>query len=119
MTTSGSIFGQLGYCLFLFASLTEQKCLKTHSKQRFGLAMAPVLTVIGATGKQGGSVVNAALESAGYKVRALTRNVESEKAKVLAAKGVELVAADVNNKESLIRAFQVIPVSYIRNDGCR
>ena len=34
-------------------------------------------------------------------------------------KSLQLVAADVNNKESLIRAFQVIPVSYVRNDPSR
>ena len=69
--------------------------------------MSLILTVVGATGAQGGSVVNSALKSGTYKVRAITRNVNSEKAKALAARGVEIVAADINDEKSLIRAFNV------------
>ena len=76
--------------------------------------MAPILTVIGATGRQGSSVVNAALEDGTYKVRAITRNVNSEKAKALASRGVELTTADVNSEQSLIKAFEVSRCSYIR-----
>lgn len=69
--------------------------------------MAPILTVIGATGAQGTSVVNHALKDGKYKVRAITRNVNSDKAKALASRGVEVVAADVNNEQSLTKAFEV------------
>jgi uncharacterized protein YbjT (DUF2867 family) len=69
--------------------------------------MAPILTVIGATGAQGGSVLNQALKDGKYKVRAITRNVNSDKAKALASRGVEVVAADVNNEQSLTKAFEV------------
>jgi putative NADH-flavin reductase len=69
--------------------------------------MASVLTVIGATGKQGSSVVNAALKNGTYKIRAVTRNLNSEKAKALATLGVELVTADVNDEHSLLKAFEV------------
>ena len=69
--------------------------------------MAPILTVIGATGKQGASVVNAALQDGTYKVRAITRNINSEKAKAFAARGVELATADIDSEESLIKAFEV------------
>ena len=69
--------------------------------------MAPILTVIGATGKQGSAVVDAALQDGTYKIRALTRNVNSEKAKALAARGVELTTADVNVEHSLAKAFEV------------
>jgi uncharacterized protein YbjT (DUF2867 family) len=52
-------------------------------------------------------VVDAALKSGIYKVRAVTRNVNSDKAKALAARGVELVTANLNDEESLIKAFDV------------
>jgi uncharacterized protein YbjT (DUF2867 family) len=69
--------------------------------------MSPIITVIGATGVQGGSVVDAALKSETYKVRAITRKINSDKAKALAARGVELAIADLNDEESLIKAFEV------------
>jgi len=53
---------------------------------------AKTIAVIGATGLQGGSVVTALLADGGFKVRALTRDVD--KAAQLKAKGVEVVVAD-------------------------
>lgn len=69
--------------------------------------MAPIFTIIGATGIQGGSVFEAALESGLYKIRAITRNPYSEAGKALTARGVEVVAADLNDEASLVKAFQV------------
>jgi uncharacterized protein YbjT (DUF2867 family) len=69
--------------------------------------MAPILTVIGATGAQGSSIVAHALQSGVYKVRAITRNTTSPKAKALEAQGVEVVSADVNDEASLTKAFEV------------
>jgi uncharacterized protein YbjT (DUF2867 family) len=69
--------------------------------------MSQIITVIGATGVQGGSVVDAALKSGIYKVRAITRNINSDKAKALAARGVELATADLSDEQSLIKAFDV------------
>ena len=60
---------------------------------------APVL-VTGATGKQGGAAVRA-LSAAGVPVRALVRDPDAERAKAL---GVELVAGDLTDSESLNRA---------------
>lgn len=51
--------------------------------------------------------MNAALQDGTYKVRAVTRNVNSEKAKALAARGVEVVTADINSEQSLVKAFEV------------
>ncbi|KGO69801.1 hypothetical protein PITC_042640 [Penicillium italicum] len=68
--------------------------------------MSKILTVVGATGVQGGSVVTSALQSGLYKVRGITRNVESASAKALTAKGVEMVAADTNDLASLGKAFE-------------
>ena len=72
------------------------------------MAEKKVIAVAGATGAQGGGLVRAILSdpSGGFAARALTRNVNSEKAKELAKLGAEVVAADVENAESLKRAFQ-------------
>ena len=66
-----------------------------------------VIAVVGATGMQGGGLVRAILAdpSSGMTVRALTRDVNSDKAKALARLGAEVVAADVHDVESLKRAF--------------
>ena len=66
-----------------------------------------LLTVVGGTGTQGRSVIEAALKGGHGKIRALTRNTESQNAKDLAAKGVEVVKADLNDESSLIKAFEV------------
>ena len=52
--------------------------------------MSKLITVFGATGKQGGAVARALL-SKGYKVRAVTRNTEGASAKALQELGAELV----------------------------
>lgn len=66
-----------------------------------------VIVVMGATGAQGGGLVRAIQgdRSGGFVARAVTRNVNSEKAKALAALGAEVVAADVDDGESLKKAF--------------
>lgn len=69
--------------------------------------MAPIFTVMGATGAQGGSVIEAALKSGLYQLRGVTRNIESEKAKALVNRGVEVVAADLDDEGSLVKAFEV------------
>jgi len=63
--------------------------------------------VVGATGAQGGGLVHAILNDpgSGFAVRALTRKVDSDKAKALKKQGVEVVAADLDDVESLKRAF--------------
>jgi len=66
-----------------------------------------IIAVVGATGAQGGGLVRAILADPArpFAVRALTRDVHSDKAKALAALGAELVAADLHDEESLARAF--------------
>ena len=66
-----------------------------------------IIAVLGATGAQGGSLVRAILsdKSGGFTVRALTRNVNSDKAKALAELGAELVKADLDDYESLTKSF--------------
>ena len=72
------------------------------------MAERKVIAVVGATGAQGGGLVEAILADAdgGFAVRALTRNPDSEKARALAARGVEVVAADLDDAESLVAAFE-------------
>jgi len=67
-----------------------------------------IIAVVGATGAQGGGLVRAIMngENKDFTARALTRNVNSDKAKELAKLGAEVVAADVDNLESLKKAFQ-------------
>jgi len=76
----------------------------------------PILTIIGATGSQGGSVVDAALKSGKYTVRAITRNTSSDKAKDLIARGAQVVSADLNNEASLIKAFEGSTAIYAVTD---
>ena len=66
-----------------------------------------IIAVTGATGSQGGGLVRAILKDAngGFRVRAITRNVKSDKAVALANLGAEVVAADLDNEESLRAAF--------------
>jgi taspase (threonine aspartase 1) len=65
----------------------------------------PIITVTGATGSQGGAVVQALLKRGKFRVRAVTRNPESSAAKALASQGCEVVKADMTDKASLVKAF--------------
>lgn len=66
-----------------------------------------IIAVVGATGAQGGGLARAILSDpdSPFAVRALTRDVNSEKAQALARLGAEVVAADVDDEESLERAL--------------
>jgi len=72
------------------------------------LAQSPpdqrVVLVSGATGTQGGAVARE-LAQRGYRVRGLTRNVDSEAARALAAQGIEPVQGDFDDVGSLDRAL--------------
>ena len=67
-----------------------------------------IIAVVGATGAQGGGLARAILNdpSGGFAVRAITRDVNSDKARALAKLGAEVVARDVDDEASLQRAFQ-------------
>ncbi|KAF5588546.1 nitrogen metabolic regulation nmr [Fusarium subglutinans] len=72
--------------------------------------MSKILTVFGATGNQGGSVVRAILNdpalSKEFKIRGITRDVSKPAAQALASKGVEVVAADMNTAEQVAPAVK-------------
>jgi uncharacterized protein YbjT (DUF2867 family) len=67
-----------------------------------------IIAVVGATGAQGGSLVRAIMndKKGGFTARAITRDVNSDKAKALAKSGAEVVAADVSDPQSLVKAFK-------------
>ncbi len=66
-----------------------------------------IIAVLGATGAQGGGLVRAILaqKDTGFRVRAITRDPASAKARALSQVGAEVVAADVDDAQSLQRAF--------------
>jgi uncharacterized protein YbjT (DUF2867 family) len=66
-----------------------------------------IIAVLGATGSQGGGLARAILDDphGGFAVRAITRNATSDAARALAARGAEVVAADVDDERSLEHAF--------------
>ena len=66
-----------------------------------------IIAVVGATGAQGGGLIRAitADKDGPFVARAITRDVNSEKARELAALGAEVVAGDVDDAASLRRAF--------------
>ena len=65
----------------------------------------PTILVTGATGLQGGSVARHLLGDGKYNVRALTRNVNSDKARNLRQAGAEVVAGDMTDRASLRAAL--------------
>lgn len=71
------------------------------------MADKKIIAVLGATGAQGGGLVRAILNdpNGGFAARAITRDVNSEKAKELAKLGAEVVAGDIDDVESLKKAF--------------
>ncbi|KAI5919192.1 hypothetical protein F4810DRAFT_688749 [Camillea tinctor] len=72
--------------------------------------MSKILTVFGATGNQGGSVIRSVLADAvlskEFKIRGITRDVSKPAARALAAKGIDVKAADMNSKPSLSDAIK-------------
>lgn len=67
-----------------------------------------IIAVMGSTGAQGGGLVRAILndQSGKFKVRAITRDANSDKAKKLYDLGAEVIEADLDDKESLKKAFE-------------
>ena len=63
------------------------------------------VVVTGATGQQGGAVIKNLLER-GHEVRAVTRNTDSAKAKMLADAGVALAHASLEDTAALVKALE-------------
>jgi len=72
------------------------------------MAEKKIIAVVGATGAQGGGLARAILNdpTGDFAARVITRDPNTDKAKALARLGAEVVAADVDDVESLQRTFQ-------------
>ncbi|CAG8237963.1 unnamed protein product [Penicillium salamii] len=72
--------------------------------------MSKLITIFGATGQQGGSVIRTILQdetlSKEFKIRGISRDTSKPAAQALLKQGVELVSADMSSKESLLKAIQ-------------
>ena len=66
-----------------------------------------LITIIGATGVQGGSVLRAFASDPAWRVRAITRDLTSDSARhtISSFPSIEFIAADLNDPPSLTRAF--------------
>ncbi|KAL8709763.1 MAG: hypothetical protein Q9220_005549 [cf. Caloplaca sp. 1 TL-2023] len=68
-----------------------------------------IFVVFGATGNQGGSVINSVLSDSAaaneFRIRGITRDPSKPNAQALTARGVECVTGDINDKESLKKAL--------------
>lgn len=75
----------------------------------------PLVTIVGATSKQGRSVARTLLESGRYRIRALTRNPSSPEARSLETKGAEVLAVplEVGRTEELVRAFRGAEAAFL------
>lgn len=63
------------------------------------------ILITGVTGRQGGTTARE-LAGKGFRLRGMTRKPDSEKARELESLGVEVVAGDLDNEESLKRAVE-------------
>ena len=61
-----------------------------------------IIAVTGATGLQGGGVVDALLAAGKFAVRAISRNPESDKSKALAKRGVTVSLLPHNSSSRLL-----------------
>ncbi len=71
------------------------------------MSQKKIIVVFGATGAQGGSLAHAILNDTNseFSVRAVTRDVHSDKAKELSERGAEVVAGDIDDIESIKRVL--------------
>ncbi|MFI5496732.1 NmrA family NAD(P)-binding protein [Actinoplanes sp. NPDC051859] len=89
------------------ARVDPQAVIRSNRPLRTGAVERRVIAVTGATGAQGGALVRAILGNpdSGLVPRAITRDPSSAAARQLAALGVEVVRADLDDKPSLVAAF--------------
>lgn len=72
------------------------------------MSQKKIITIFGATGAQGGGLARAILndKNSEFAVRAVTRDPDADKAKVLAAMGAEIVQADLAHPEKVLKAME-------------
>ncbi len=88
-------------------------CMAARYGTRLSVTMSQSKRVLvtGATGKQGGAVVEA-LVTRGHHVRALTRNAASPAAQRLREQGVEIAVGDFTDQDSLVHAARGVNAVY-------
>jgi uncharacterized protein YbjT (DUF2867 family) len=71
------------------------------------MADKKIIAIVGSTGSQGGGLARAIVAdpNGGFAARAITRDVNKDKAKALKAAGAEVVSGDLDDVESLKKAF--------------
>lgn len=77
----------------------------------------PTILVIGGTGQQGGSTINALLRQGGFTIRTISRNPDSSSAKKLSEQGVQVFKGDITSKPSLVAALQGADTIYFMTDN--
>lgn len=68
--------------------------------------------VCGATGAQGGSVVQALLKCNKYRIRAISRDCNSQEVKALESKGVEVLCCDFTKPDELKKALNGVEIGF-------
>lgn len=77
---------------------------------------APLVVVVGATGAQGSSVVNALIESdKPYRIRGFTRDLSKVDSQALAKQGVELFAVEPTpeHKDQVFKGFEGATYAFV------
>lgn len=80
---------------------------QSKTRRQESSAAKRIVAVVGATGAQGGGLARAILgdPTSPFEVRALTRNPDSERSLELRRLGAEVVAANLDDADSLVEAF--------------
>ncbi|KAL3476936.1 hypothetical protein BJX99DRAFT_227194 [Aspergillus californicus] len=78
--------------------------------------MSKTIVIVGATGTQGSSVAHTFLRYPEWHVRGITRNPLSAASKSLSEQGVEMIKADIDDKQSLVPAFEGANVIFSNTD---
>ncbi|MBZ9990474.1 NmrA/HSCARG family protein [Mesorhizobium sp. BH1-1-5] len=74
------------------------------------------ILVTGATGQQGGAVARVLL-SKGHRVKALTRSPDGKAARQLAADGAEIVAGDLSDAASIVKAARGVDTMFLMGNS--
>jgi uncharacterized protein YbjT (DUF2867 family) len=84
-----------------------EKQRNEEDERSTNMADKKIIAVVGATGAQGGGLARAILDDpeGGFALRAITRNADSPNARALAARGAEVVVADLDDESTLEAAF--------------
>jgi uncharacterized protein YbjT (DUF2867 family) len=80
------------------------------------MAQKRTVLVTGATGQQGGAVAHALL-SRGHKVRGMTRKPDSDAAQRLASAGAEIVAGDLFDGASIVKAAAGVETMFLMGNS--